>query len=117
MGLRILIICLVVTAAILIYYRPLGSLFIVKKKCTATVEGSFVYWEGYYRANSPGTGELLSVPVYEYTVDGKTYMTIVEGMTQRYNVFPLKVEVQYNPADPEVCFINGRRGKAINKKR
>ena len=64
----------------------------------------------------PGTGELLSVPVYEYTVGDKTYMTIIEGMTQRYNVFPLKVEVLYNPSSPEVCFINGKRGKAINKK-
>lgn len=116
MGVRLLLISLVIVAAVLIYYRPLGSLYIVKKKCTATVEGNFVYWEGYYRADSPGTGELLSVPVYEYTVGDKTYMTIVEGMTQRYNVFPLKVEVQYNPANPEICFINGKRGKAINKK-
>lgn len=115
MWIRLLIVTVVVAAAFLMYYRPLGSLWIVKKKCSATVPGSFVYYEGYYRADSPGTGELLSVPVYEYTVDGILYMTIVEGMQQRYNVFPLKVEVQYNPSDPEVCFINGKRGRFLQK--
>ena len=116
MGVKIILIGAAVVAAILIYYRPFGSLFIVKNKCTASAEGRFVYWEGYYQADMPGTGELLSVPVYEYTVGDKTYMTIIEGMTQRYNVFPLKVEVLYNPSSPEVCFINGKRGKVINKK-
>ncbi|MBO4627593.1 MAG: NUDIX domain-containing protein [Lachnospiraceae bacterium] len=37
-------------------------------------------------------------------------------MAQSYNVFPLEVEVQYNPADPEVCFINGKRGTHIKGK-
>ncbi|MBO4324745.1 MAG: hypothetical protein J5845_05040 [Lachnospiraceae bacterium] len=116
MDARIWIIVAVIAAAAIIYYKPFGSLNIVKKKCAATVTGKYVYSEGYYRANSPGTGVTYMVPVYEYTVDGMLYMTIVEGMQQSYNVFPLEVEVKYNPSEPEVCFIEGKRGKIIKKK-
>ncbi len=116
MGIRALIIIAVLAIAFIAYYRPFGSLWVVKNKCSATVPGHYVYSEGYYRSNGPGEGMTYMVPVYEYTVNDKLYLTIVEGMEQSYNVFPLEVEVQYNPAHPEVCFIEGKRGKIIKKK-
>ena len=116
MGMRFWVLCAIIAIALIIYYRPFGSLWVVQKRCTATVAGHYVYTEGYYVSQGPGTGESLLVPVYEYTVDGKLYLTIVEGMEQRYNVFPLEVEVKYNPSNPEVCFINDKRGKIIKKK-
>lgn len=116
MGIKIAIICAVVVAAVLIYYKPLGSLWFVRKKCTGTVAGHYVYTEGYYRSNGPGGGEVLQVPAYEYTVDDKLYLVTVEGMEQSYNVFPLEVEVKYNPADPEVSFINGKRSRIVKRR-
>lgn len=116
MGVKAAILIIVVVVAVIIYYRPFASLWLVKKKCTATVEGRYVYSEGYYRANRFGAGETLMVPVYEYTVDGKLYMAIFEGLMQSYNVFPPKAEIKYDPADPEVCFNNGKRGMIIKGK-
>ncbi len=116
MDVKIVVLCVVVVAALLIYYRPLGSLWFVKKKCTGTVEGHYVYTEGYWRSNGVGGGESMLVPAYEYTVGEKLYMVTVEGMEQTYNVFPLEVEVKYNPANPEVCFVNGKRGMIVKKR-
>lgn len=116
MDTRIWIIAVVLVIAALIYFRPLSSLWVVRRKCTSTVPGHYVYSEGYYESQGPGTGMTLMVPVYEYTVEGKLYMTIIEGMKQSYNVFPLEVEVKYDPANPEVSFIDGKRGKIIKKK-
>ena len=116
MDTRILILAAVLVAAALIYFRPFSGLGIVRKKCTATVPGHYVYSEGYYEAQDFGSGVTYMVPVYEYTVNDKPYLIIIEGMKQSYNVFPLEVEVQYNPANPEVSFIDGMRGKIIKKK-
>ena len=78
-----LLLGVIIVAAILIYNKPFGSLGFVKKRCTATAAGHYVYAEGMYRSNG---------------------------------VFPLEVEVKYNPSDPEVCFVNGKRGTIVGKK-
>ena len=116
MDAKFLLIGAVVVGALLVYYKPLRSLWLVKKRCSATVQGNYVYSEGYYRSMRGGAGETLMIPVYEYSVDGKLYLAMIEGMMQAYNVFPLKVEVQYNPADPEVCFVEGKRGTILKRK-
>lgn len=116
MDARIILVGVVVAVAFLGYYKPFRSLGVVKKRCSATVPGRYVYWEGVYKANSPGTGEITMIPVYEYKVGEKVYLAMVEGMEQAYEVFPLDVEVQYNPKDPEVCFINGKRGTIMKGK-
>ena len=116
MYMRLAVVIGIVLVACILYYRPFGSLWFVKNKCSATAPGHYVYCEGYYTAQMPGNGKINLVPVYEYTVDNKLYMTIVEGMEQSYDVFPLEVEVKYNPNDSEMCFINGKRGKIVTKK-
>ena len=63
-----------------------------------------------------GDGVIYLIPVYEYSVDDKLHLAMIEGMQQLYEVFPLEVEVKYNPSDPEVCFVNGKRGTIVGKK-
>ena len=116
MDFKIVLIIIVVVVAFAIYYKPLGSLWFIKKGCSATAPGTFVYWEGAYRANQPGTGVITMIPVYEYKVDDKVYLAMIEGMEQAYEVFPLNVDVKYNPVNPEVCFINGKRGTILKGK-
>ena len=116
MDTKLLILLIVIAVALIIYYRPFGSTLTVRKRCMATVPGHYVYSEGYYKSQGIGGGVTYMVPVYEYTVNDNLYMTIVEGMEQSYNVFPLDVEVKYNPKNPGVCFIEDKRGKVIKKK-
>lgn len=115
MDLRI-VLGIIIVAAVLIYNKPFGSLWIVKKRCTATAEGHYVYPEVMYRTNGVGGGDSYLIPVYEYAVNDKLHLAMIEGMQQLYDVFPLNVEVKYNPSDPEVCFVNGKRGTIIGKK-
>ncbi|MBR5713155.1 MAG: hypothetical protein IKX54_06120 [Lachnospiraceae bacterium] len=116
MDVRVLIVGGVILLGVIIYYRPFASMWLVRRKCTETVAGKFVYAEWYCKPDGRGGGETTKVPAYEYTVDDKLYMVIVEGMEQAYDVFPLNVEVKYNPANPEVSFVNGKRGKIIKRK-
>ena len=116
MSTRALVIIGAVVAAAIIYFRPYASMWLVRRKCTASVGGHYVYTEWFYQAQGIGGGHSTALPAYEYTVDGKLYLTLIEGMEQDYNVFPLDVEVKYNPSNPEVCFIEGKRGTAIKGK-
>ncbi|MBR6020180.1 MAG: hypothetical protein IK055_08200, partial [Lachnospiraceae bacterium] len=56
MSTRALVIIGAVVAAAIIYFRPYASMWLVRRKCTASVGGHYVYTEWFYQAQGIGGG-------------------------------------------------------------
>ena len=82
------------------------------KHSTATTQGKFVY--SNYRIVVTGRQTTHTfVPVYEYRVDGRRYQAEIELQNPDPMGFIGEAEVEYDPADPTVCFIWNKRGKIL----
>ena len=53
--------------------------------------------------------------MYEYYVDGEVYLVELNKPGNCYQGVP-KIDIQYNPQDPTVCFIDGVRGRVLPKR-
>ncbi|MCR4992690.1 MAG: hypothetical protein K6A45_06565 [Lachnospiraceae bacterium] len=87
--------------------------FRLQDKCVGTTVAHFLYpvWKGelcgrYVRAQWN--------PVFEYSVDNTIYTVELEIYAHSKKFPNSETEVKYLPEDPQVCFINGNRGKILN---
>ena len=109
-------ILILVAAGAYVLYR-VGKLLwhgVERHDCKATVQGRFVYPN--YRTII--TGRYFThtfVPVYEYVVDGKVYHAEIELQNPDPMAFMGEVEVEYNAADPTICYILNRKGTMMIK--
>ncbi|MBO4696556.1 MAG: hypothetical protein J5643_04630 [Lachnospiraceae bacterium] len=92
----------------------------LKKKCTASTTGKYVFYEKDARVQverhlGAGVATSLITPVYEYNVDGQPYFAEIEGMAQTNDRFQEEVIVNYNPKNPKLCFVDGKRGVIRSK--
>lgn len=91
----------------------------LKRKCTATTKGYYVFYEKDSRVQVErhlmGVTASIITPVYEYNVDGQPYFAEIVGMVQTNNRFQEEVIVNYDPKNPKLCFVNGKRGVIRSK--
>lgn len=107
-----LIICVVICLCgwvAKIYYR-----YTLEDKCTGTVTAHYLY--GEWVADFDGRFvQGRWDPVFEYKVDDTVYLTELEIMAPTNQFEVDEVEVKYLPANPEICFIKGIRGRLRSK--
>ncbi len=79
-----------------------------RKKCSGKTTGKISYMNDRMVISGRYGNTVQKVPVYEFKVDGKAYLAEIELVNP--GSFPGEVEVKYDPADPNVCYIMGMRG-------
>jgi len=87
---------------------------IIKKKlCTASVNGTIVFVEERVERDAGRAKRSYFVPLYQYEVDGKTYTAYGSKFGKTFEQFKVgeSDEIKYNPANPEVCVVNGKTGR------
>ena len=105
---------ILVLAAILIYlgakvFQRWYDSFAIKE-CVSTVQGSYLFNNESVYLRQP-----VYYHVYEYYVDGEVYLVELNKPGKCYLGAP-KIDIQYNPQDPSVCFIDGVRGRILPKR-
>ncbi|MBO4323946.1 MAG: hypothetical protein J5845_00925 [Lachnospiraceae bacterium] len=91
----------------------------LKKRCTASTPGRYIFYEKDSRVQVErhlmGVTASIITPVYEYNVDGQPYFAEIVGMVQTNGQFQEEVVVNYDPKNPKLCFVNGKRGVIRSK--
>lgn len=106
--------CAVIFVGFFLY--KIYSRFKLMDKCTGITYAHFLYpvWKGELCGR---TVRAQWNPVFEYCVNNKIFTVELE-IYAHSNKFPnSEIEVKYLPDDPQVCFINGNRGKIVNARR
>ena len=113
---RELLIVVPVLAAVVIFVRAVSQNY-VRSRCTETAEGKLIDMD----TSAEGTGgsiggavyNAIYFPIYEYVVNGIAYWARFDRKSRNPGAFEKSVSVQYNPNDPEICFVKGLQGKVI----
>ncbi|MCQ2493166.1 MAG: DUF3592 domain-containing protein [Lachnospiraceae bacterium] len=73
--------------------------------CRASVMGKLVEYDVRMEMASPRNIQPYYAPIYEYTVDGKTYRGIgkYKAVEPKYDSLNTVRRVRYNPANPSEC--------------
>ena len=104
------------TAAIMFTSGKAGCTKLLQMRCKGCTTGRYLYtekrWRVYGRYLEPCWN-----PVYEYCVGQDVYKVEAEVMSPTDKLDDGSVEVKYLPSDPEVCFINGLRGRICRQKK
>lgn len=108
-GIRILVLVAVLGFMAFKALRILYN-FYAKKKCVATIEGKYVYTNGSISFRTP-----VSYYVFEYKVNDQVYLVEHDKMFPGGMPAFQTVEIKYNPQYPEICFIDGIRGRIVSK--
>lgn len=107
----IITICVVIFVGLFLF--KIYNRYKLLDRCTGITGAHFLYpvWKGEL------SGRVVLAqwnPVFEYCVDNTIYTVELE-IYARSDKFPhSEIEVKYLPDDPQVCFINGNRGKIVN---
>ena len=86
---------------------------IIRTKCVGT-QGYLAYTNDTVMPVGR-SAQGVSYPIYGYRVGNVEYFIELSKGSHYYGTFPLNVEVQYFPADPEIGFVNGYRGRLVSK--
>lgn len=102
----------VVIALIAMFYNT----FYIRKKCTASVPGHFLYPE--WQAEIDGrTVHARWNPVYEYRVGDTVYIAELDVRSESDKFGIQEVEVRYLPSRPDICYIVGMRGRILSSRK
>ena len=114
---RSLLITLPVLAIIMLFVRAISQSF-VKSQCTASTEGKLTDVDSSAKATGGSLGSAIYTaiyfPIYEYVVDGMAYWAQLDTPRPNPVAFEKNVKVLYNPSKPEICYIDGQRGKIVS---
>ena len=106
----------VCAAAVMFTSGKAGYTRFLQMRCKGTVTGHYLYLEKRLRVIGRYVEPCWN-PVYEYRVGKTVYKTEVELMSKTDKIDAVDVEVKYLPSDPEVCFVNGLRGRIRGRKK
>ena len=67
-----------------------------------------------YSNGSISFRQAVSYPVYEYRVNDKLYLAEHDYMMTNVAASFQKVEIQYDPQNPEISFIDGKRTRILS---
>lgn len=88
---------------------------LLKKKSKEHTTARFQYPEKRHRIYGR-YAEPRWNPVYEYCVGQVVYKVEADVMSPTKQLDESDVEVKYLPSNPEICFINGSRGRILGKR-
>lgn len=100
----------VCTAIIMFSSGKAGCTLLMQMRCKGRATGRYLYTEKRYRVFGRYVEPCWN-PVYEYCVGQVVYKVEAEVMSPTDRIEDSSVEVKYFPSDPEICFINGLRGR------
>ncbi|MBP5763202.1 MAG: hypothetical protein J6W48_09540, partial [Lachnospiraceae bacterium] len=104
----------ILIAAVLIFVLRFASDAMKKKNCTGASTGRFMYSDCIESPN-PQRMRSLWVPIYEFAVGDMMYLVRSSKTGPGEKSFPAEAKVIYDVNDPELCFVNGSKGKVISK--
>lgn len=106
----------VCTAAVMFFAGKEGYTVFLQMRCKGSVTGRFLYLEKRMRVFGRYVEPCWN-PVYEYCVGKATYKVEVEAMYPTDRIEEVNVEVTYLPSNPEICFVNGLKGRIRGRKK
>ena len=104
----------ILIAAVLIFVLRFASDAMKKKNCTGASTGRFMYSDCVESPN-PQRMRSLWVPIYEFAVGDMMYLVRSGKTGPGERSFPAEAKVIYDAKNPEICFVDGVRGKVISK--
>ena len=104
----------ILIAAVLIFVLRFASDAMKKKNCTGASTGRFMYSDCIESPN-PQRMRSLWVPIYEFAVGAMMYLVRSSKTGPGEKSFLAEAKVIYDVNDPELCFVNGSKGKVISK--
>ena len=104
----------ILIAVVLIFVLRFVSDAMKKKKCTGVSIGRFMYSDCVESPN-PQRMRSLWVPIYEFAVGDMMYLVRSGKTGPGERSFPAEAKVIYDVNDPDLCFVNGAKGKVISK--
>jgi hypothetical protein len=110
---RLVFLCILI-AALFLYILRFALDEKNKKKCTGTSTGRFMYSDCVESPN-PQRMRSLWVPIYEFAVGDMMYLVRSSKTGPGERSFPAEAKVIYDVNDPDLCFVNGAKGKVISK--
>jgi hypothetical protein len=113
---RMYVLLYVCTAAVMFSSGKAGYTKLLQMRCKGCAVGHYLYPEKRLRVIGR-YAEPCWNPVYEYTVGKTVYRVEAEVMSPTDRIDEGDVEVKYLPSDPEICFINGQRGRIRSRKK
>ena len=111
MRLLLFLILIAVAATIIIRFICEGMQM---RKCTGTAIGYFAYSDCVESPN-PQNMRNLWVPVYEFTVGDMKYLVRSGRGGPGERSFPIEAKVRYDTNNPEICFVDGVKGRIISR--
>ena len=105
---------LVPAALFVIYIVRTIALSSLKSQCDRTTKGSFISSDASVEVDGR-FGHAVYFPIYEYVVNGIAYWAKIESPGPNPVSFATEVEVRYNHANPEMCFVGECRGNIISQ--
>ena len=104
----------ILIAVVLIFVLRFVSDAMKKKKCTGVSIGRFMYSDCVESPN-PQRMRSLWIPIYEFAVGDMMYLVRSSKTGPGERSFPAEAKVIYDVNNPDLCFVNGAKGKVISK--